>query len=277
MELELNQVQDMTDNEPVEVEEEGLFDNILTDLEKPAEEETSVEEVVETAEEVVEKEEPETFLEIKYNKEPRNLTKDEAIELAQKGMNYDNILGKYNALKDNESMFEELNRLAKLNNLSLNDYVKNLSDVQEHFELNKEIEALKEKYPESDDSLIEELARTHLMTRENLESAKKQEQENAQKQEIEKWLDKFSSRYPDVDPSKLDKSVYDKIKEGYTLMEAYDIYLDGIKKEEDKKAESLETIKKINDENKAKSLGNIGNQENASESDQNIFAKYLGL
>lgn len=200
------------------------------------------------------------FMTIKYNKESKDLSKEEAIELAQKGMNYDNIYGRYESLKANEGTFDELNRLAQANNMSVQDYLKNLTDVQQKFELDKEIDALKEQYPNSDESLLEELAKAHLKDNSNIVSKKQNEEQENRKKEVARQVEIFQKVHPNVDPSKLDMSVYKLMDEsGYTLTEAYDIcYANEIKAQKEKQ-ESLEKIEQQNRTNKERSLGNLSN------------------
>ena len=246
----------------------------------PTEEVTEDKPVEETAEEEVvqeekaeEPKEQETapFLTIKYNKEARDLSQDEAIELAQKGMNYDSIYEKYNALKPYEGQVSELNRLAKANGMSVEDYLNNLKEVQEAFELNKEVETLRQQFQDADESLLTEVARSRISQRRESNEQSRIRQEDSKKDairsEVEKQVNKFEQRYPDVDPSKLDKEVYDLMKEDYTLLEAYEIVQGEKRAAEDRIKEKQALSAKQNEENKKKSLGNLTNtgdiEENA--------------
>lgn len=227
-------------------------------------EEAAKEEVVqeEKAEEPKEKETA-PFLTIKYNKEARDLSQDEAIELAQKGMNYDSIYEKYNALKPYEGQFSELNRLAKANGMSVEDYLNNLKEVQDAFELNREVEQLRKEYADADETLITEVAKSRISQRKDSNEAARIRQEDSKKDairsEVERQVNKFEQRYPDVDPSKLDKEVYDLMKEDYTLLEAYEIVQGEKRAAEDRIKEKQALSAKQNEENKKKSLGNLTN------------------
>lgn len=200
------------------------------------------------------------FLTIKYNKESRDLSQDEARELAQKGMNYDAIYGKYEMLRPYEAAISELNDLATANGMSVEDYLKNLSDVQSQFELNRELENLKKQYEGADENLLLEVARNHVtQTRAEKQSAqnKKTEDENtARRQEIERQVNKFQTRYPDLDPSKLDQEVYGLMRDGYTLLEAYESVQADKRAVQDRVNEKQSKINLQNEENKKKSLGN---------------------
>jgi len=199
------------------------------------------------------------FLKIKYNKEDKELTEEEAVTLAQKGMNYDNILEKYNSLKDNEAALKEVTRLAQANNMSVEEYIRGWTELQNKFELDNEIKSLKEMYPNTDDAALEEIAKYHMNDKANLISKRQQESEQAKKQEISRQMDVFSKRYPNVDPSKLEQGVYALMREGYTLLEAYESVAADKRQQESIVKESQEKAQKLNEENKAKSIGNVTN------------------
>lgn len=260
---------------PTTEEQEDLPENFFSDEEsteikdeeeKPTlESEESKEEVKEESKEETKEETLETkpFLTIKHNKKARDLSQEEAIELAQKGANYDHIYEQYSSLKQFEGIQKELNDLAKSNGMTLEDYINNLKEVQSQFELNKEVEELKKTYGEVDDSLINELANYRIGNRHSIakESAekKKESEENSLRQEVEKQVDRFSAKYPDLEPDKLDKQVYELMNEGYTLLEAYETVKNEKQAIEDRIKEKQELSNKQNEENKKKSLGNLNN------------------
>lgn len=208
------------------------------------------------------------FLNIKYNKEDVGLSKEEAIEFAQKGKNYDHLKEKYDLLNT------EIDTLAKANNMSVQDYIKNLKDVQSAFELNREVEALKEQYPNSEEEVLKELAQSRLRDNANVLSKQKENEINARRDEINRQLDVFKKMYPDVNPQKLDRSVYEKMNEGFSLSEAYSMFKETERQAELAKKESLEKIEKQNQENKAKSIGSTSNtdQIEISEFEKELFS-----
>lgn len=243
--------------------------------EKPVVDEQKEEEVKENTDpQVASPQDQPSFLQIKYNKEAKNLTKEEAITLAQKGMNYDEIHSRYESLKANEGTFNEISRLAAANGITVAEYVKNLSDVQEQFEFNKEVEALRQKYPNSDEEALQELAKAHLANNANVVSRKKEEEANVRREQINRQIDIFKKRHPNLDYTKLDKSVYALMNEGYTLLEAYETFnADKIEAEEQKRI-SLEKSKEQNQINKSRSLGSTSNQgyEEEDEFVKELFA-----
>lgn len=260
---ELNQVQtnEVADNS--EISEEGLFNDWTEDTpadDQPQDESSDSTEVSENANQNTDDSSTESdgadvpFLKIKYNKQEMDISKEEAITLSQKGMNYDNLLGKFDQLNS------RLEKLAKANGLTVDSFLENIESVQDRLELDQELEQLKQQFPNTEESALEELANSRISKRktENLRNAEAQEQKNqeAQRNEIGRQIDIFQKRYPDLEPQNLDPQVYDLMKDGYTLLEAYESVEADKRLAAEKARQSQEKISKKNESNKAKSLGN---------------------
>lgn len=211
------------------------------------------------------------FLKIKFNKEEISLSRDQAAELAQKGMNYDRVF------EGNQTMtpiYNEINRIAQANGMSVQDFMLNLSQLQSQFELNNEVAMLREQYPDADDSLLEEVARAHLNDKSAQLVNQQRQNEEARKKEINRQLDIFEKRYPNIDYKSLDMDVYRLMKDGYTLLEAYETVMSDKRAAQEKERASREKISKQNEENKKKSLGNLSSGgENYGDEDD--FVKEL--
>ena len=250
-ELEINQLDS----------EAGLFDDYEPETTESTEtvEESTPEETVEETEQVSEEtiEEPEnvdnSFLRVKFNGEERTLTEEEARNLAQKGMNYDRF-------------YEPIERLARLNNMTVGEYVNQLNDTQVQYEVSKEMDSLREdpKYANIDDSVLEEIAQSrvnqNMGERDRNYQSQVQEQADAQQAQAQREIDKFMEEYPEFKnkgPEALDPKVFDFVKQGYTLLEAYNKF----QRETSNKiqAEAKAKASKLNEENKKKSLGNTSN------------------
>lgn len=238
-------------------EEEGLFDELVDEeiADTPAAEETETNESATEGKQPEKVEEPAAttpFLKVKYNKEEKELSQEEAIKYAQMGMNYDNVLGKYNTLNSS------LERLAKANGMDVQTYLEQLESAQTEFATAKELEALKKQYPDADEGILKELAETRAKNKqdEQLKSAENQQQEINSK-EIENQVNKFNQRYPNLKADELNSKVYDYMQEGYTLLEAYEIYRSEAEAANKKLEEEKATVAKQNAANKARSFGNI--------------------
>lgn len=211
------------------------------------------------------------FLKIKFNKEEISLSRDQAAELAQKGMNYDRVF------EGNQTMtpiYNEINRIAQANGMSVQDFMLNLSQLQSQFELNNEVAMLREQYPDADDSLLEEVARAHLNDKSAQLVNQQRQNEEARKKEINRQLDIFEKRYPNVDYKSLDMDVYRLMKDGYTLLEAYETVMSDKRAAQEKERASREKISKQNEENKKKSLGNLSSG-GGNYGDEDDFVKEL--
>ena len=235
---ELNQVQDEL---VVNSDDENLFG----DFEET--EDTPVEESVEVTEEPVPFE-----LKVQYNGEEKNLTEDEARTFAQKGMNYDRI-------------YEPLERLARMNGMQVGEYINQLNTTQIQYEISKEVDNLRNdpKYENVSDEILEEIASSRVNDRVNLQDKNYEEQirgqADAQQQQVQKEVDKFLEEYPEFKnkgPDSLDPQVYEFVKQGYTLLEAYNKWNRQVNKPQE---EAKAKISKLNEENKRKSLGSTTN------------------
>ena len=263
LDLELELPEDFEDTTPEDEE----------DVTEEEVEETETDQVEE--EDASEQSEPD-FLKIKFNHEELGLTKEEAIELAQKGKNYDALSEKYNRLA-NDPVLTELNRLAQANGMSVNDYLKGLADVQNRAAFNNAFNELKAQYPNADDALLEELAQSRLNSKAQAQSNQAKQAEASRKAEIGRQLDIFTKRYPDVNPQSLDQRVYRLMAENYTLLEAYETVMSEDRAANKKAQESQAKKQKQHMENKAKSMGNMSNQEGEDLSNSAMFAKFMGF
>lgn len=254
-ELEINQLDS----------EEGLFDDYVP--EETAEETVSEEPAEEpTTEEAPAEELPKSFLNIKFNGEEKSLTEEEARTLAQKGMNYDRF-------------YEPIERLARMNNMSVGDYVNQLNDTQFQYELSKTMDELREdpKYENVNDEVLEEIAKTRVENligeRDKYYADQQKEQADAQAEAVKRDVDKFFNEYPefkDKGPDALNPKVFEYAKQGYTLLEAYNKFQrESVKQSQ---IEAQAKASKLNEENKKKSLGST---TNAGSTDSDPFLKGL--
>lgn len=295
----MDEIQDMaveTNNDTAEDDDLFDFSDLLDESDKPAdeEEETNDESDVEDSEEAEEKtEEAEEsdkedsdpsdseeeqdqpdFLKIKFNKEEISLSKKQAIEAAQKGMNYDKVYEGYQSYQSAGPLIQEINRLAEVNGMTPEEFMLNLSETQSQIEINKEIEALREQYPNSDDSLLEELAKAHVKENSAKKTEKLKNDENVRRAEIDRQIGIFEKRYPNEDVTKLDPEVYSLMKDGCTLLEAYEITMSSKQAEKEKAKASREKISKKNEENKKKSIGRT-DSGGTTNSDLEMMSKEL--
>lgn len=171
-------------------------------------EETKEEEPKEEEEKEEEKEQPipEFDFEITYNGTKQKLTKEEAISLAQKGMDYDRIRSDHDFLKE----------FADKAGQSVEEYKASLIEKARDFGIQQlmEEENISEKVAtelyDSRESAIKNLAR---------ENEQKQAEEKQAK--ITAELQRLKNFKPDIDISKIPNEIWDKVhNEGMSLIEA---------------------------------------------------------
>lgn len=251
---------------------EGFFDDYEPTSEEPAEE---------TQEEVTEEEtpdstetetEPETTeegeqatpfeLKVKFNGDEMVLNEEDARTLAQKGMNYDRF-------------YEPLERLARMNGMSVGDYINQLNNTQVEYEVEKEKDSLREdaRYENLSDEILDEIARSrvekNIGQRDRDYADQTKQQADAAQEQVQREVDHFLEEYPeyrDKGPESLDPKVFEFVKQGYTLLEAYNKFQR--MNVQNSKAEAKAKTSKLNEENKKKS---IGNTTNAGSSDSDPF------
>jgi len=165
---------------------------------------------------------------LKYLGEEKTVTRDEAVVLAQKGMDYDRIRSKFDALSDESAKNSEsvafLQELAQKQGLSVPDLIdqiraKDISDKEQvdmsvalgrvkNLRTERQLEAEKEKLTEK-----------HKL--ETTEQAEKQATEQKRKQDISD----FVKTYPDVKDFKtIPQDVWKAVQGGETLVSAYTRY-----------------------------------------------------
>lgn len=214
------------------------------------------------AEEAVETEKPAEQagkLKVKYNGEEKEITYDEAVILAQKGMNYDKAIERERAATNKVNSI--LEHYAAHNNMSVDEYIDYLDQQRDVMVVQQELAKVREQYPELDDNAAKEIASLRAKeSRGKIEQAiaskQKAEQEAAQKP----WLD-FAKRYPEYkDVSKIPSAVFDKVGEGLSPIEAM------LEHERDELKAKLEAAEK-NKTNKQKSIGSVTSTASEKEAD----------
>ena len=155
------------------------------------------------------------FLRIKYNGEEKDLTMDEARVLAQKGMNYDKILG------ERDQMGAVIDAYASASNMSREEFISYLNKALADRNSEADIAKLRKSYPGASDDLLRELADRDRKIKdaedkERLEREKADADAAAQKP----WLD-FFTRHPEIKPEDLSTELLKAVEDGMSPEEAY--------------------------------------------------------
>jgi hypothetical protein len=193
---------------------------------QPQETETAPE-TIETQEPEIEAEAPETiealpaeenpFLKVKYNGEEMTLDEARARELAQKGMNYDKIQEKLQAL-ESDPRLTFVENLAKQNGMDVNQYLEAVQQAQQQAEINQLVQA----------NIPEEYAKEILDNRKFRDEFNRMEQEKAQQVKADAEFNEFFSHFQNTegrafDPNKdqIPQTVWEATQKGVPLKTAY--------------------------------------------------------
>ena len=184
-------------------------------------------------------------LKLKYNGEEKEISLEEAVQLAQKGMNYDHVMSERDSFKANN---EILKKCAKESGLSLEQFMAALESHSVRTAMESEMEKLEEEFPDMSEEAMEELARFRVeqKTRER-EAAEAEANQKALDARTKPWRD-FIKVFPEVSIKDLPAPVVKAIEDGRTPIEAYQSHLIAELQEKNKTAEQTGM-------NKARSIG----------------------
>lgn len=193
--------------------EEETVEQETAEVNEVKTEETKVEEEKQAEEAKVD--EPAQTLKVKYLKEERELSMEDAIKYAQLGLNEERLSNKYKAeldgLQDTKNIIAEL---AKLNNISEAEAIQNLRD---------NIEKAKIEEIKANSDIPDEVAKELLEARRiKAEYAEKQKAEESNKEFTD-----FVKDYPNVKAEEIPQEVWETQKQGVPLKYAYQSYLLG--------------------------------------------------
>lgn len=203
--------------------------------------------------------ETEAFLEIQYNKEAMRLDREKAIELAQKGMNYDKIYEKVNTYE------QELNQLKNSGELKfMNDFLKQngFNSFKEYEEALKIDEILKEKQHLNREE-AEEIYRGRLEREaRQREQEERQAEQEKQNQAIEQ-LNRFEAKFGNIDVKDLPDEVINMYSQGIDLSIAYELHQ--LRSGNDRTKIEQETLQKLQENsNSATGSANKGKPQHVT-------------
>ena len=233
-------------------DDEGFVEPEPDEADQQSEEPAETEEAEPTEVEQSQDDGADQYLELKHFDEVKKVTKEEAKELAQKGMDYDRIRGKLNEANTN------IEKLQK--------YEQFLNELKGGF---PSIEAL------MDDTRARLLSDKEGITKEQalarVQSARQQAEQQQNKAQVDinsvletmrrESLTAFKQAYPDVRAKDIPQEVWDDMRSTNNLVASYAKYV------AKKLTEENATLKK-NAENKARSTGSMKSSGNKSQRDE---------
>ena len=241
---------DGNQTEPTETEETSQEQGSAQGEDEQAHEDTAADEQPGT-------EEP--MFDLKYNKETKQYTRQQVTELAQKGLNYDRVTEQRDRLQqenadlskfrdENSGVIEMLKTAAEASGKSLPEY---LTAIRINSLVSQGIsqETARER-------ILREDAERRLQSQQKAEetaASGKREAEQRQKEDIAR----FQKKYKDVDPKTIPEEVWNAVRDGELLTDAYGDYQRRELERQLKEAKEKLAIRTKNESNKQKSLGSL--------------------
>lgn len=253
--------------------EEETSEEVAEESETTQEPEDTEPEEQEKPDEKPEEAAQEELFDLKFNKEIRQVNRQQVTELAQKGLNHDRILEQRDHLQqenaellkfkqDNEAIISLLDAAAQKSGTDRNTF---LQSVRENAYVSQGLsrDAAHERVLREDAE--QRLSRTERLEEErNRNQQSQQEQEQARQQDIERFL----KLYKDVDPGQIPKEVWDDVRNGETLVSAYGRYENRQLAENNRKLQESINAMKQNEKNKQKSIGSAKTEGKETAKDQ---------
>ena len=241
---------DGNQTEPAETEESSQEQGSTQGEDEQEHEETVADEQTGTEE---------SLFDLKYNKEIRQYTRQQVTELAQKGLNYDRVTEQRDRLQqenadlskfrdENSGVIEMLKTAAEAAGKSLPEY---LTAIRINSLVSQGIsqETARER-------ILREDAERRLHSQQKAEetaASGKREAEQRQREDIAR----FQKKYKDVDPKTIPEEVWNAVRDGELLTDAYGDYQRRELERQLKEAKEKLAIRTKNESNKQKSLGSL--------------------
>ena len=227
--------------------------------EEPAEEDVGAEGTEADQQAEPEAQEETDFLTLKYMGEEKKVGREEAVSLAQKGMNYDKIQGQLETAKERLKEFEQvktdlakrndqvrwLEELAKEQGVSLDDLIETTQVQVMHRKTGKDLEVCKGIVANQRKAAELEAARAQSEAAKKTDSARDAD------------ITAFMKAYPEIsgDPKNVPQEVWDAVKNGESLLNAYRAYEVKQLKAQLEQQKAAAEAEKRKAENKSRSTG----------------------
>ena len=241
---------DGNQTEPTETEETSQEQGSAQGEDEQAHEDTAADEQPGT-------EEP--MFDLKYNKETKQYTRQQVTELAQKGLNYDHVTEQRDRLQqeiadltkfrdENSAILDTLRAAAEASGKSVPEY---LTSIRTNLLVAQGIspETARER-------VLREDAEQRLHSKQKAEEAaasSKRDAEQRQKDDIAR----FQKKYKDVDPKTIPQEVWEAVRGGELLTDAYGDYQRRELERQLREANEKLAIRAKNESNRQKSLGSL--------------------
>lgn len=187
----------------------------------------------------------------------RRVTRSEMEQLAKRGMQYDRMSMQVTGLQqerdnlaryrqENDSTLSDIKQLADMAGVDVATY---LTALQEN--------VLVSKGMNRDEAKLWVQRQREQAQKQAAEANQRRQQADAARQRQEADIQEFVRRYQQVDPKTIPQSVWDDVRRGESLVNAYGRYEVQRLKEENQKLQQQLGIKEKNDKNKANAVGSV--------------------
>ena len=199
----------------------------------------------------------EPMFDLKYNKETKQYTRQQVTELAQKGLNYDHVTEQRDRLQqeiadltkfrdENSAILDTMRAAAEASGKSVPEY---LTSIRTNLLVAQGIspETARER-------ILREDAEQRLHSQQKAEEAaasRKRDAEQQQKDDIARF------QYKDVDPKTIPQEVWEAVRGGELLTDAYGDYQRRELERQLREANEKLAIRAKNESNRQKSLGSL--------------------
>ena len=241
---------DGNQTEPTETEETSEEQGSAQGEDEQAHEDTAADEQPGT-------EEP--MFDLKYNKETKQYTRQQVTELAQKGLNYDHVTEQRDRLQqeiadltkfrdENSAILDTLRAAAEASGKSVPEY---LTSIRTNLLVAQGIspETARER-------ILREDAEQRLHSQQKAEEAAASSRRDAEQRQKDD-IARFQKKYKDVDPKTIPQEVWEAVRGGELLTDAYGDYQRRELERQLREANEKLAIRAKNESNRQKSLGSL--------------------
>lgn len=241
---------DGNQTEPTETEETSQEQGSAQGEDEQAHEDTAADEQPGT-------EEP--MFDLKYNKETKQYTRQQVTELAQKGLNYDHVTEQRDRLQqeiadltkfrdENSAILDTLRAAAEASGKSVPEY---LTSIRTNLLVAQGIspETARER-------ILREDAEQRLHSQQKAEEAAASSRRDAEQRQKDD-IARFQKKYKDVDPKTIPQEVWEAVRGGELLTDAYGDYQRRELERQLREANEKLAIRAKNESNRQKSLGSL--------------------
>lgn len=241
---------DGNQTEPTETEEASQEQESTQGEDEQAHEDTAADEQPGT-------EEP--MFDLKYNKETKQYTRQQVTELAQKGLNYDHVTEQRDRLQqenadlakfrdENSAILDTLRAAAEASGKSVPEY---LTSIRTNLLVAQGIspETARER-------ILREDAEQRLHSQQKAEEAEANSKRDAEQRQRDD-IARFQKKYKDVDPKTIPQEVWEAVRGGELLTDAYGDYQRRELERQLREANEKLAIRAKNESNRQKSLGSL--------------------